>query len=102
MDNKYNLSMNGWMVVLVTVVMVLGYGFAAVNMKLLGPAIVAQVAGNGRLIQAINRDFSGYNQGIQQRLGDLTKRVDALDGKTAPAPQAQVTPGPQPIEVKVK
>ena len=73
--------MTKWTALVVVAALVLGYGFALVNMKIFEPAMTAQIAGNQQMAANIDQNFARYNQGIQEILARHEAKLAKLEAK---------------------
>jgi len=74
-------QLNGWMVLLIVLVFALGYGFAALNTRLLIPAATAQIASNQGLVAQLNQALKQYEEADAKWKASVETRLGVLENK---------------------
>lgn len=74
-------QVNGWTMLTVILVFLLGYGFATLQTKVMIPAVSAQLGANQDLIKQVNEAFKNQKAELDGRFTKIEARLDAFEKK---------------------
>ena len=73
-----NVQVNGWVVLGFLIMMILAFGFSWVMMNMMAPAMAAQVGGNQKLIQEINKVFAEQNKALDSKFTTYDAKIETI------------------------
>ena len=74
-----NVQVNGWVLLALVVVLTLSYAFSFVNMKIMVPAVSAQIGANQQLINQVNQVLQQTNEKNDARISKIETRIETIE-----------------------